>query len=274
MHNSPTSRAPAHNSCKRPGAGRSSPPSTRRQLGVPSPETSVSRRRRRPAALAASLALWLPLLAGAGWVADAATTASATPVLVSVTRTGPDAPAVTPPRSPTSAPQAAPSWTPRLPLADPAARSNRPSAYLVLPGPLSVSPTTESVSLTQFRAFGRGLPFYRGQLSPVTVVDARGSLVGWRASVSLQGVAGATAGQLAHARLCASATRPPWWRGTPATSSTGCCSRAQESVGTSRSSSPLPRGAAGRSATPPTSRSSSRAESAGAGDDVLAVSVH
>jgi len=85
----------------------------------------------------------------------------------------------------------------------------------VLPGPLTVSPATESVSLAQVRAFGRGLPVYRGQLSPVTVVDARGSLVGWRASVSLQGVTGATGGQLAHARLCASAHTPTVVAGNP-----------------------------------------------------------
>ncbi len=88
-------------------------------------------------------------------------------------------------------------------------------AVSILPGPLTVSPATETVALSQLRGFNRGLPFYRGQLSPVTVVDARGSLVGWRASVSLQGVAGATAAQLARARLCASAHTPTMVAGNP-----------------------------------------------------------
>jgi len=183
---------------------------------VPRTETSVSRRRRRPAALAASLALWVPLLAGAGWVADAATTASATPVLVSVTRTGPDAPAGDPANAPTApAPQAGTVVDAPVVSGGSGGSAQQTFGVSVLPGPLSVSPTTESVSLTQFRASGRGLPFYRGLLSPVTVVDARGSLVGWRASVSLQGVAGATAGQLAHALLCASAHTPTVVAGNP-----------------------------------------------------------
>ncbi|MGA2472894.1 MAG: hypothetical protein ABSG39_05305 [Acidimicrobiales bacterium] len=56
------------------------------------------------------------------------------------------------------------------------------------------------------------MPVHRGELSPVTVVDARGSLVGWRATVSLQAVAGENPAPLAHAFLCATAHRPPWWR--------------------------------------------------------------
>jgi hypothetical protein len=36
----------------------------------------------------------------------------------------------------------------------------------------------------------------------VTVVDARGSLVGWNATITLQSVSGLTASQLTGARLC------------------------------------------------------------------------
>jgi len=184
---------------------------------MPSPETSVSRRRRRPAAVAAGVAVWLPLLAGAGWVADAATTASATPVLVSVTTTGPDAPSSDAPTAlPTSAPQAAALVNAPAASGGSDGSVQQTIAVSILPGPLTVSPATESVSLAQLRAFGRGLPLYRGQLSPVTVVDARGSLVGWQASISLQGVAGATAGQLAQARLCATAHTPTMVAGNPA----------------------------------------------------------
>ena len=72
----------------------------------------------------------------------------------------------------------------------------------VLPGPLTVTPATESVPLTQLAAFGRAEPDYVGALSPITVDDARGSLVGWRSTVSLQAVSGLDAAQLASTRLC------------------------------------------------------------------------
>jgi hypothetical protein len=54
-----------------------------------------------------------------------------------------------------------------------------------------------------------------GSLSPVTVVDARGSLVGWRATVSLQSVAGFSATELAQARLCVSPDAPTVVAGNP-----------------------------------------------------------
>jgi hypothetical protein len=72
----------------------------------------------------------------------------------------------------------------------------------VLPGPLTVTPATESVPLTQLAAFGRAEPDYVGALSPITVDDARGSLVGWRSTVSLEAVSGLDAAQLASTRLC------------------------------------------------------------------------
>jgi len=123
----------------------------------------------------------------------------------------------------------------------------------VLLGPLTVSPGTESVTLAQIRAFGRGLPSYRGQLALVTVVDARGSLVGWRASVSLQGVAGAgaTAGQLAHALLCASAHTPTVVAGNSGDARAVPLSCAGVCGTVSVFFAPAPGGAVGRSATTP-----------------------
>ncbi len=179
---------------------------------MPTTETSASRLVAAGRAIAASVAVWLPLLAGAGWVANAATTASAAPVFVSVTTTGPDASGGDTPTSlPTPAPQAA--AVVDVPAVSGGAGASAGSveqtiAVSILPGPLTITPVTETMDLSQLRGFDRGLSFYRGQLSPVTVVDARGSLVGWRASVSLQGVAGASAAELARARLCASARAP------------------------------------------------------------------
>jgi hypothetical protein len=72
----------------------------------------------------------------------------------------------------------------------------------VLPGVMTVAPTSESTPLTQIQAFGHSVPDYQGALSPITVNDARGSLVGWRATVSLQAVSGLDAAQLASTRLC------------------------------------------------------------------------
>ncbi|HEY6473181.1 MAG TPA: hypothetical protein VIY26_09840 [Acidimicrobiales bacterium] len=43
-----------------------------------------------------------------------------------------------------------------------------------------------------------------GTLSTVTVVDTRGSLVGWQATVALQSLSGVPATDLARARLCVS----------------------------------------------------------------------
>jgi hypothetical protein len=85
----------------------------------------------------------------------------------------------------------------------------------VLPGPLTVNPANESVALSQVTALGQHLPVYRGDLSPVTVVDARGSLVGWRATVSVQAVAGEDTSQLAHVLLCASGHKPTMVAGNP-----------------------------------------------------------
>jgi WxL domain surface cell wall-binding len=86
----------------------------------------------------------------------------------------------------------------------------------ILPGPLTVSPTSEPVTLTDLRAFGHSTPFYRGDLSPITVDDARGSLAGWRVTVSLQTVSGLDAAQLASTRLCVSPYPTTLVAGNPA----------------------------------------------------------
>lgn len=69
------------------------------------------------------------------------------------------------------------------------------------PGPLTVSPSSQSVSFS--KAHGNGGPM-ASSLSTVTVVDARGSLVGWDATVSLQSVNGVNAADMAKAKLCVS----------------------------------------------------------------------
>ena len=67
----------------------------------------------------------------------------------------------------------------------------------VLPGPLTVTPSTES---TSFDRISDGS--WQAPLSSVMVVDARGSLVGWQATVSLQSITGVSPADLARARVC------------------------------------------------------------------------
>ncbi len=62
-----------------------------------------------------------------------------------------------------------------------------------------MSPSTESISFTRISDGS-----WQAPLSTVTVVDARGSLVGWQATVSLQSLNGVPAASLGHARLCVS----------------------------------------------------------------------
>jgi len=78
----------------------------------------------------------------------------------------------------------------------------------VLPGSLTVSPTTESAELSSVVVFGHQTQFYDGALTPITVVDARGSLVGWRASVTLRAVSGVGTAQLAQVEICAKPGEP------------------------------------------------------------------
>jgi hypothetical protein len=84
----------------------------------------------------------------------------------------------------------------------------------VLPGQLSITPAGETVSFTKAHGRGNGGP-QAGSLSTVTVVDARGSLVGWDATVSLQSVNGVSAADLAKARLCVTPDTPTVVAGNP-----------------------------------------------------------
>jgi hypothetical protein len=84
----------------------------------------------------------------------------------------------------------------------------------VLPGQLTVTPASESVSFTNAHGQGKGGQL-AGSLATVKVVDARGSLVGWRATVSLQSVAGVSAADLAKATLCVSPHTPTVVAGNP-----------------------------------------------------------
>jgi len=86
----------------------------------------------------------------------------------------------------------------------------------VLAGPLTSSPTAPSVDLSSVAVFGHRSSFYGGALAPLTVVDARGSLVGWRAAVTLQAISGVDAALLAHVEVCAQPAAPTMVAGNPA----------------------------------------------------------
>ena len=86
----------------------------------------------------------------------------------------------------------------------------------VLPGPLTATPADETVTLSQISPFGRAEPDFEGVVSTITVDDARGSLVGWRATVTLQSVSGLSAVQVAGARLCVAPHPSTMVAGNPA----------------------------------------------------------
>ena len=169
------------------------------------------------------MAIGVAALAGTlfvgGVAAYAAATAPGDPELVSVSWTGPnDAPGD---RTPTTTARAPVVDTPSTASVSRAGGVQQTLDVAVLPGPLTVEPATESVSLSQVRPFGFGEPFYAGGV-PITVLDARGSLVGWRATVSLQALPGLDARQLRAGRTVRRPhARPPWWRGTPTMSLRG-----------------------------------------------------
>lgn len=85
----------------------------------------------------------------------------------------------------------------------------------ITPGPLTVSPTSEQVSFTNMGPLVHTIPLYGGDLAPVTVVDARGSLVGWHATVSLQAVVGLAGDGAARTRLCVDPGTPTMVAGNP-----------------------------------------------------------
>ena len=266
MHNSPTSRAPVHNTRKRPGAdagqllrstGRqqrcahdrdvhlaaSSPPAglgrrqCRRMAPVARRRGLGGRRRRQPRRQLRCRA--------------------------SVTTTGPDASGGgTPTSLPTPAPQAAAVVDAPAVSGGPGASESSVQQTIACVHParaLDRLAATETVALSQLRGFNRGLPFYpgpalardRGGCTWVTRRLAGECLVAGRRRRDRRGSSPTPA--CAHRP-----TRPRWWRGIPTTSCEGSRTRAPGSVAPSRCSSPPPRGVVGPTATPPTSRSSSR----------------
>jgi hypothetical protein len=84
----------------------------------------------------------------------------------------------------------------------------------ITPGTLSVSPQSESLPLPELRV-QRKRGVYSGELSPITVIDARGSLAGWTASVSLVSVTGLSASDLTRASVCLRPERPTLVAGNP-----------------------------------------------------------
>lgn len=85
----------------------------------------------------------------------------------------------------------------------------------IQPGPLTVSPGSEQVPFTNMGPLAHTIPLYGGDLAPVTVVDARGSLAGWSATVSLQSVVGLAGAGAARTRLCVDPGTPTMVAGNP-----------------------------------------------------------
>jgi hypothetical protein len=161
------------------------------------------------------------LLMGA-WIAHADAIASSAPphVKVAPSGTGPDG----------SSPAATTTTTTPAPAHATASNDGGLSQTLavsVLPGSLTISPPAGSVSPTagSVSPSGDSMTFshdgdghgdtYRGTLPLVRIVDARGSLAGWNASVSLQGIDGLSASQLAGAQLCVNPDKPTIVSGNP-----------------------------------------------------------
>jgi hypothetical protein len=170
---------------------------------------------RRRRALSSSVAIVLGSLLVGGVTTYAAATASANSQIVPLGGAPVSAP-VPVQGSPTTTPTTtSPTLTPAVQSADVADATGSPAlpakqtiGISILPGSLSVTPTAQSVSLIG--------PEHLGSLSPITVDDARGSLVGWRSTVSLQAVSGLDAAQLASTRLCVSPHPTTLVAGNPA----------------------------------------------------------
>ena len=173
-----------------------------------------ARRRRRAAAMVTRLAIWAPALVGAGVVAHVAAAQAAAPAIVSVRWTGPDGQPVTSSGVPvttttvaggtgdgTATPTTSGSAGAIVGSAPGSASLDQALSVSILPGPLTVSSAAESVAFSRAHGQGKG-GRDNGALAPVTVVDARGSLVGWDATVTLRSVTGLDSSQLSRARLC------------------------------------------------------------------------
>lgn len=84
----------------------------------------------------------------------------------------------------------------------------------VRPGPLTISPATESLLLASAQGAGPRAR-YGGALPAMTVDDARSTFAGWTATVSLRSLKGLDPAQLAQARLCVDPASPSEVAGNP-----------------------------------------------------------
>jgi hypothetical protein len=189
-----------------------------------------TRPRVRATAVVSAIALASPTLLLGGALAYAAESAPSSPTSVSVQWTGADGQPVGPGGVPTTTTtetgghsvQVAPT-----PSTDDAlgvsvnggtgstdGSVQQTIGVSVLPGPLTITPSAESISFVGAHGRGNGGPL-AGALSPITVVDARGSLVGWEATVSLHSVTGVSVTDLARARFCVSPDGPTVVAGNP-----------------------------------------------------------
>lgn len=173
-------------------------------------------RRARASAVATAVAITAPILFLGGALARAANAPGGTPTSSSVTYTDahgdPSGPAAT--TTTTTGEVGTTSSSAGTDVGFPVNGANENTGSTggsadqtlevsILHGNLTVTPSTESVSFAN--AHGQGNTGHlSGSLSTVTVVDARGSLVGWNATVSLQSVDGLRSADLAKAKLCVS----------------------------------------------------------------------
>ena len=174
--------------------------------------TPASRVTRRLTAAALGVGLVGCLGLGGSMARAAVDPAPSTPSLT-VSWTGPDGSTGTP--APPGSPGASDAPAATAPSEDSSALVQT-IGVAVLPGPLTVSPTAPSVDLSSVAVFGHRSSFSGGAVPPLTVVDARGSLVGWRAAVTLQAISGADAALLAHVEVCARPAAPTRVDGNPA----------------------------------------------------------
>jgi hypothetical protein len=177
----------------------------------------TERRHRRRRAFSSGVAIITGSLLIGGLTTYAAATASANSQTVSLSSSAALAPAGGPTQGSTTTTTAPPQAVDTSSTAgSPGTTVQQTIGIAILPGSLSVAPTAESVALTQLRLLGHTEPDYLGSLSTITVNDARGSLVGWRTTVSLQTVSGLDAAQLASTRLCVSPHPTTLVAGNPA----------------------------------------------------------
>lgn len=198
-------------------------------------------RRARASAIATAVAITAPILFLGGAIARGAESSSVEPTSVSVSYT--DGPTTTTTTDPGNT---LPSTVRDVngPISRTAGNSGTTGntgygtqsaeQMLVLeiqPGALSITPATESISFTPAHGNGNNGRMV-GSLSTVTVVDARGSLVGWTATVSLQSVDGLSAADLANAKLCVKPDAPTVVAGNPPEVKAGrnACGRAGDAL--------------------------------------------